>query len=439
MTSGSGSSDSTHNAASRNRRERKALRRQERDHHDRHEHDHQDETPASVAVGHSESADRATESPDSLVAVLDNLQLQDLAEAGTQAFNASPGHTPDAPSVDAAQLAELTAENEALKTEILGKEDLITALTDRLEQAAEQLDRLRRSGADRGWRGGGGLPADVIQDQRAAVEELKQIAARFDEMQAATTLGRLEMQVTELRDLIVTLQQNPQHRPEAASPQRTPVFSGPAGAAAFTAPAPSGSWWDRQKAAMLGDDPPEESSRDGGSPADDPSAAGDDGSGSETADQRMVPDFSQFVFEIPSLPPEPHWDELTLEHACALLRERDALLIQLREPLVQAQMANLFAQGFGSIAALPDDLRTELSDLEDQWEARFRKHETELSIERARLAREQMQARQLQEQLRKQVDDTGATTSRSGDGETRAERRWFRFMGQQDRSADRNS
>lgn len=438
MTPGYGSSDSPHNSSSRNRRERKALRRQERDHRDRPDHDHPDEAPASVAVGHAESAVVATKSPDSLVAVLDDLQLQDLAEAGAQAFHASPGQTPDAPSVDAAQLAELTAENEALKAEILGKEDLITALTDRLEQAAEQLDRLRRSGADRGWRGGGGLPADVIQDQRAAVEELKQIAARFDEMQAATTLGRLEMQVTELRDLVVTLQQSPQ-RPETGSPQRTPVFSGPAGASAFTASPPSGSWWDRQKAAMLGDDPPEESSQDNGSPADDLSAAGDDGSGSETADQRIVPDFSQFVFEIPSLPPEPHWDELTLEHACALIRERDALLIQLREPLVQAQMANLFAQGFGSIAVLPDDLRTELSDLQDQWEARFRKHETELSIERARLAREQMQARQIQEQLRKQTNDAGATAGRSTDGETRAERRWFRFMGQQDRSADRNS
>ena len=431
MTPGSGSSDTSHNAHSRSRRERKALRR--------HERDHQESAPAPTSAEHSEPACLAPDPADSLAAVLDDLQLQDLASTDAPAAAATSTPTAEALSVDTAQIAELSAENEALKNDLLAKEDLITALTDRLEQAAEQLDRLRRSGADRGWRGGGGLPGDVIQDQRAAVEELKQIAARFDEMQAATTLGRLEMQVSELRDLIVTLQQSPS-RPETPASQRTPVFSGPAGSSAFTTPAPTGgSWWDRQKAAMLGDEPGSESPQDEGSTAEVGAASTDNGADLESSDRRAIPDFSEFLFEIPPLPPEPHWDELTLEQACALLRERDALLIQLREPLVQAHMANLFAQGFGSIAALPDDLRTELSDLQDQWEARFRKHETELSIERARLAREQMQARQLQEQLRKQANDAGSAAARAGDGETRAERRWFRFMGQQDRSTDRNS
>ena len=355
---------------------------------------------------------------------------------------AEPGAPePDAPDqkreieLAAVHAAEVEAQNAALHAELNEKERLITALTDRLELAAEQLDRLRRSGADRGWRGGGGVPADVIQDQRAAVEELKQIAARFDEMQAATTLGRLEMQVSELRDLVVSIGQGA----ATASPGRR--GDAPRTATAPAHPArPGGSWWDRQKAAMLEEDPantadaPDHVPTEQPAPtdlADDRAADSSNETSCEaTANWQPIP-FAEL--ELPELPAEPDWDELTLESACALLRERDELILALREPLAAAQMAGLLAQGLGRIEALPEPQQARLRHLEETWEARFRKHETELSIERARLAREQMTAKQLQEQLRKQLAETGGAP-RAGEGESRQERRWFRFMHQQDRN-----
>jgi hypothetical protein len=331
--------------------------------------------------------------------------------------------------------AQVEAQNAALQAELNEKERLITALTDRLELAAEQLDRLRRSGADRGWRGGGGIPADVIQDQRSAVEELKQIAARFDELQAATTLGRLEMQVGELRDLVLLLGKG------AAS-----GGSGRRGDATSTAPTaapatrPGGSWWDRQKAALLEEDPAAASDTLDHVAAEQAAArelaseSADDLSHDTSDDSTSgstPPHFAEL--DLPELPAEPEWDSLTLESACALLRERDLLLIELREPLVAAQMAGLLARGFGRVEALPEQQQARLRQLEEAWEARFRKHETELSIERARLAREQMTAKQLQEQFRKQLAELGGVT-RPGEGESKQERRWFRFMHQQDRN-----
>jgi hypothetical protein len=388
----------------------------------------------SVSTHESSVSSPADSSVETAVADWSDL-LDNLAIAG-----------PDAPELDAPDqkreieqaaehAAEVEAQNATLQAELVEKERLITALTDRLELAAEQLDRLRRSGADRGWRGGGGVPADVIQDQRAAVEELKQIAARFDEMQAATTLGRLEMQVSELRDLVVSIGQGA----ATASPGRR----GDAPQAA-TPPAhkarPGGSWWDRQKAALLEDDPantadaPDHVPTEQPAPtdlADDHAADSSSETSSEaTANWQPLP-FAEL--ELPDLPAEPDWDELTLESACALLRERDALILELREPLAAAQMAGLLAQGLGRIEALPEPQQARLRHLEETWEARFRKHETELSIERARLAREQMTAKQLQEQLRKQLAETGGAP-RAGEGESRQERRWFRFMHQQDRN-----
>ena len=78
---------------------------------------------------------------------------------------------------------------------------MVAALTERLKQAAEQLDRNHRMGADRGLRLGGGIPPEVIQTQKTLVEDLQRAVEQWEGMQAAATLGRIEIQISELRDL----------------------------------------------------------------------------------------------------------------------------------------------------------------------------------------------------------------------------------------------
>src|SRR6185369_14757427 len=105
-------------------------------------------------------------------------------------------------SVVPADAAPSEGDVASLQRQLQEKEQLVAALTERLEQAAEQLDRVRRTGADRGARrggGGGALPLELIEDHRTAIDELKQAVTRWEEMQAGLTLGRLETQIAELR------------------------------------------------------------------------------------------------------------------------------------------------------------------------------------------------------------------------------------------------
>src|SRR6516225_434085 len=99
---------------------------------------------------------------------------------------------------------DLPVDAETIQSQLREKEQLVAALTERLEQAAEQLDRLRRTGVDKGRRPlGGGFPAEVIEEHKTTLEDLKRVISRWEEMQAEVTLGRIETQIAELRDLMV--------------------------------------------------------------------------------------------------------------------------------------------------------------------------------------------------------------------------------------------
>lgn len=361
----------------------------------------------------------------------------DLALAREVAVASSTEQGLESPAfeLDRQQLTSLREDVERLARTNSEKDGLITALTDRLEQAAEQLDRLRRSGADRGWRGGGGgLPPELIQDQRTAIEDLKETIQRWEGMQPGLTLGRMEVQLGELRDLIVALGSNrtpvqeSRTPPHAAHPVPRIVPAAPAGAAG------TASWWERQKALMLGDEIPDDETPVSSPPAV-PVAARDNGHPeiAHEAAPGMATDVAASIAEwvIPDEPSAVDWEQLTLETARQAILERDQHIESLREPLLLAKMAGVFAGGVGLRDALPAEQQQRLAQLEAVWEGRFRKQELELSIERARLAREQMTLRQQQEAARKELlrlQEGGATDT----AEQKQERRWFRFMNQAD-------
>jgi septal ring factor EnvC (AmiA/AmiB activator) len=101
---------------------------------------------------------------------------------------------------DSINIAEMSAED--LQRRLAERNRLVEELTSRLEQAAEQLDRLRRSGADRGSRALG-IPPELIEQQKSLTEELQNAVQQWEDMQPTELLARVEMQVGELRDLIV--------------------------------------------------------------------------------------------------------------------------------------------------------------------------------------------------------------------------------------------
>src|SRR5579872_4873442 len=75
-----------------------------------------------------------------------------------------------------------------VQNQLREKEQLVAALTERLEQAAEQLDRLRRTGVDKGRRPlAGGFPAEVVEDHKHTLEDLKRVIAQWEETQPGAT------------------------------------------------------------------------------------------------------------------------------------------------------------------------------------------------------------------------------------------------------------
>lgn len=308
---------------------------------------------------------------------------------------------PDADTPGAVDIA-------ALERQLREKEQLVVALTDRLEQLAEQLDRLRRTGADRGSRrgGGGSFPLELVEDHRAVIEDLKQAVTRWEEMQAGATLGRLETQVTELRDLIVGFAQS----------SSAPVSSDQHSSGVEEKKAPTSSWWEKQKASLLGDAPPPEAEVETES----------------VAPPDSEPRINLAEIELPQIPAAVEFDTLSLDAAKEAIRERDRVIAQLHEPLLLAQSAGLVPADVKTWDQLPEPLRERFSALEKHWETRFREHELALSLERARLSREEAALRQQKEQIghdhAQRTRDKAADSADDSDAGSTTRNRWFRFL-----------
>ena len=144
----------------------------------------------------------------------------------------APTAVEDRPEETPAVAVDHLVDTELIQNRLREKEHLVAALTERLEQAAEQLDRLRRTGVDKGRRPlGGGFPAEVVEEHKTTLEDLKRVITRWEDMQAEVTLGRIETQIAELRDLMVgSGHAGTYAAPRSASllPRKRPGASGPA-------------------------------------------------------------------------------------------------------------------------------------------------------------------------------------------------------------------
>jgi len=372
--------------------------------------------------------------------VLNEQVLNDDEESQEDQTSAAEGMTAiewlENPStVPAATVPAATSAREAVSTqnsahvvtlerELIEKEELIVALTDRLERAAEQLDRQRRSGVTmhRGGGGGSGLPAELVEDHRSTIDELKQTINRWEEMQCGAALGRMEMQLVELRDLVANLSSGNvvahgrDSHDSGSHSSRSHAGSTPgSGAHSEANPAqgkPGSAWWEATKAALLSGDeapPMPEATASPHARAESVALNGDD--------------------PLPEIPEPIDYDELTLEEACQRLRERDAIIAQFHDRILIQQAAAEFPDQ-GSLDSLSEPLRERLMALEAQWQAKFRQAELDLSLERARLARTASMLSQQQHQ----VDQGLAREATALDDEARgnhskSDKRWFKFFG----------
>lgn len=283
------------------------------------------------------------------------------------------------------------ADTESLQARLADREQLVEELTSRLEQAAEQLDRFKRTGADRGGRiinGGGGLPASLVEQQQTLTEELQQAVRDWENMQPTVLLSRVEMQITELRDLMFergdgmavpapTKETSSASASQLTKPSSTPTDNGSTNGDVD----PSGmSLYEQFKAGLTGDEPPADESNASSVPTESASES------APTAEAAARP----VEAEIPAVDPP---EEIDLESADEeALREavhqRDSYITYLLRRLRAKEVAAWPAGEWKDLEGVPGELAVRLEEYEKQLEELLRLAEVETSLERARLGRE---------------------------------------------------
>lgn len=316
----------------------------------------------------------------------------------------------------------LSDDPDVLREQLQEKEQLVAALTNRLEQAAEQLDRLHRTGGDRGVRISG-MPPELLEQQKGLMDGLQQAVQSWEEMQCAESLGRIEAKVTELREMVAERLTNFRAIDPAA-------LSGAASAAAAPPPPKSGggtdagSSWAAMKASLMGEPPPEEKPAQSAAPQQSAAPALDLGA------EEDIP--------LGDAPQPIDLDAATIDDLRRAVDIRDAYIVAMARKLRVVGSRRVIMPNWEALNNAPEDLRAGLEELDRRLQESLRIAEVELSLERARLGREEMRLRVLEEQLQKESkrrggplasEELGKKLKSAEDPEQVKSQRWLRMLG----------
>jgi hypothetical protein len=307
----------------------------------------------------------------------------------------------------------LVAERAArLERQLAERDQLVQALTDQLELAAEQLDRMQRSGtaSRRGGSGGSGLPSDLVADHKQMVEDLQRVTQQWEDMQAGLTLGRIEVQLTELRDFVgqrLTPGAFISGANGASSRHTSPADESQLTDAGAVVEASTESVWESLKSEMLGDE-----AVPAGAPA------------SRTLEP-IVPADAPAAIDIKTA---------TLEEMADAISERESYICYLLQ-MLRTRTEVPVPPDWSALNNAPEELTARLERMAADLQDNLRRADVEISIERARLAREQAQLAMREEQLKRQMRELGIEQEAAVSHEKRGgkgnapDRRWSRFLG----------
>lgn len=312
-----------------------------------------------------------------------------------------------------------TNQTEELRQQLEGKNELIAALVAELEQVVEQLDRVKRNGSDRSRSGAmtAALPSEVVEEHQQVLGELQRVVQQWEEMQAATTLGRIEAEIAELRTMMANgYSRNPadHNRLLSASSSADNLeavmsrLSLDASASGVPTGSPAGTDWESMKRQMLGET--------SDLPAED-----------DVADDLIA------LLDGIAAPSPIDFDTVSadvLKRACS---DRDTYIVQITR-WVRTRRAVSVPENWEEIEGVPEELHRRVEQLASRLEEQVRLAEVEMSLERARLSREksQLQADRavMERHLKRlgitsldELEDIAVNNSSSGD------RRWMRFLG----------
>ncbi len=331
-----------------------------------------------------------------------------------------------------------------LQGALLERDHVVEMLTQRLEQAADQLDRVQRSGADRRRPTTGGLPNDFIEGQQTLIEQMNRVLGEWEELQATQLLTRIESQIGEIKDLVTSRDGLPPLNTGGGT--REQVI---ANASLLKASAPPNlisqqehstsapiSGWEAIKASMM----------TGGSLSESPAESHTAESHTAPAPIEPVSTFSAKAAEEPEdnrspLPEPPAFvdvDQASLEELQGAVLARDEFISRLLQRVTAPDQSTQIPD-WTQLAQVPDKLRRELDELRQRLQDKLRVAEVDLSLQRARVAREEARLHVKAEQVARQMRQMGlvpdepetppnAARSQPEAPQAQQGRRWLQFL-----------
>jgi hypothetical protein len=243
-------------------------------------------------------------------------------------------------------------------------------------------------------------------------------------MQPGAFFGRLESQLTQIHDLVLNHPgsgsgQNPadaafargDSRNESSPSRRNPSDS-PKSVLEF------------MKASYQAESTPTPEE----SPAESPEEAAESPQGDAAP--------AVLSIDLPPLqnPPEPvDARNATREDVAQACETRDAYVVYLLQRLRQIESMGHVPNSWAGLENLPDQLRARLEALEKRLQETLRLAEVELSLQRAKLAREEVRIRLIDEQLQKDLkrarQDANSAAESDGGKDEASGSRWKRMLG----------
>ncbi|MFV0445479.1 MAG: hypothetical protein ACK5Q5_18015 [Planctomycetaceae bacterium] len=260
-------------------------------------------------------------------------------------------------SIDPASVAEQLA---SMAAELQQRDQLIEALTERLEEAAEQLDRIHRSGGDRGVRNSGGgttMPAEALEYLYGVAERTDQMVADWVDLETPQLLSRLDARIEALMDILRG------DAPQQASGYTPPSFLG--GQSETPAPATTSTI-----SSTAADEPAEDA----------------------------VPDVEIELKDPPEAVSDDEVDPARLR--AAIFAREDYISYLIRELHRRHPRQPI---DWTALEAAPAEYVERLKQLETRLHSELQKEELNLSLERAKMARERVELDKIRARLERDI------------------------------------
>ena len=277
----------------------------------------------------------------------------------------------------------MSSTQEQLELQLSEKEELISALTEQLEQAAEQLDRHKRTGTNRGAIEGESQELSGESEKRnprAVLLKVDRFVDNWNDVDGANAFHRIEDKLNAIQSLLST-------RTSISGDVLLEVGDLEEGSGE-DCPQVENDAWSSLKASLL----------DGEEPSFVEETI-DQNEEACTADvvAEEIP-FQYQPFEIPDLPDIIDFadaDKTALQDA---ITERDIFIGSLMDEVQKTRDVSRIPmpEDWDALCDIPDEVRNRLEFLEAQLNEQLRFAEIHQSVKRAGLARRELQLEQMQ-------------------------------------------